>query len=200
MSKELRVTVRVKNNRLIEAREVLGLSAREAADRMGLQYETLLNYEGLRLDPRQKRRSHSGVTTVTGALRKSAQKIVDFYGLDWKIVWPEHVLSIVEPIRSAKVDAAEWGLRRISSPTAVLSLPADTDLEREFLDRERSESVNRYMDVLNPRELQVLSMRFGLNNEEERTYAEIGEQFNLTRERTRQICENALAKIRRQMD
>lgn len=52
------------------------------------------------------------------------------------------------------------------------------------------------MDLLNEREKEVLRWRFGLNLRDELTLEDIGKQFNVTRERIRQIEAKALKKIR----
>lgn len=56
------------------------------------------------------------------------------------------------------------------------------------------------MDVLNtltPREEKVLRLRFGLDDGRARTLEEVGKEFNVTRERIRQIEAKALRKLRR---
>lgn len=52
------------------------------------------------------------------------------------------------------------------------------------------------LDTLSPREKQVLELRFGLNDGQPRTLEEVGKQFNVTRERIRQIEAKALRKLR----
>lgn len=52
------------------------------------------------------------------------------------------------------------------------------------------------MEMLNPREQEVLRLRFGLNASGDMTLEEIGKQFAVTRERIRQIEAKALRKIR----
>ena len=49
---------------------------------------------------------------------------------------------------------------------------------------------------LTPREEQVLRLRFGLDDGRQRTLEEVGEVFNITRERIRQIEAKALRKLR----
>jgi RNA polymerase sigma factor (sigma-70 family) len=51
------------------------------------------------------------------------------------------------------------------------------------------------LDDLTPREQHVVSLRFGLDGEGERTLEEIGRSLELTRERVRQICAEALDKL-----
>ncbi|UFP95788.1 RpoD/SigA family RNA polymerase sigma factor [Gloeobacter morelensis] len=53
------------------------------------------------------------------------------------------------------------------------------------------------MNVLKPVEREVLALRFGLKGEEALTLREVGERFDLTRERIRQIESEALRKLRR---
>jgi RNA polymerase primary sigma factor len=50
---------------------------------------------------------------------------------------------------------------------------------------------------LSPIEAHILRSRFGLDDDEERTLKEIGDQYQLSRERIRQLQEQALAKLRR---
>jgi len=54
----------------------------------------------------------------------------------------------------------------------------------------------RVLSELNDREKRVLLLRFGLEDERPRTLEEIGKEFNLTRERIRQIEAKALRKLR----
>jgi RNA polymerase primary sigma factor len=51
--------------------------------------------------------------------------------------------------------------------------------------------------TLNERESEVLTLFYGLNGEQSMTLEEIGERFNLTRERVRQIKEKATRQLRR---
>ena len=52
------------------------------------------------------------------------------------------------------------------------------------------------LEALNDREREVLVMRFGLADGKVRTLEEVGDHFSVTRERSRQIETNALAKLR----
>ena len=57
--------------------------------------------------------------------------------------------------------------------------------------------VNAALDTLTPREKLVLQLRFGLGNGHQHTLAEVGEQLQISRERVRQIENEALQKLRR---
>ena len=52
------------------------------------------------------------------------------------------------------------------------------------------------LDTLTPREEKVLRLRFGLDDGHQRTLEEVGREFNVTRERIRQIEAKALRKLR----
>ena len=52
---------------------------------------------------------------------------------------------------------------------------------------------------LEPREAEVITLRFGLNGESPLTLEEVGELFKLTRERVRQLQQSALMQLRRMM-
>ena len=58
------------------------------------------------------------------------------------------------------------------------------------------EQLMSVLDTLTPREKKVLSLRFGLEDGRQRTLEEVGQEFNVTRERIRQIEAKALRKLR----
>ncbi|ANQ50385.1 sigma-70 family RNA polymerase sigma factor [Flammeovirga yaeyamensis] len=68
----------------------------------------------------------------------------------------------------------------------------DTELMNDSLRKE----VQRALSTLTKREADVITLYFGLNGEHSMTLEEIGEKFNLTRERVRQIKEKAIRRLR----
>ena len=68
----------------------------------------------------------------------------------------------------------------------------DSGLMNDSLRRE----VQRALSTLTQREADVITLYFGLNGEHSMTLEEIGEKFNLTRERVRQIKEKAIRRLR----
>ena len=71
--------------------------------------------------------------------------------------------------------------------------PAQHDAASYTLLREQLEEV---MNTLTPREAKVLKLRFGLEDGKARTLEEVGKEFDVTRERIRQIEAKALRKLR----
>ncbi len=59
--------------------------------------------------------------------------------------------------------------------------------------------VRRLLTTLTPIESRIIRWRFGLDDEDELTLKEIGDKYNLSRERIRQLQEQALGKIRKHM-
>ena len=74
---------------------------------------------------------------------------------------------------------------------ATAEAPAETALASML-----QEDLRSVLDTLSERERRVLELRFGLADGRPRTLEEIGKEFNLTRERIRQIEAKALAKLR----
>ena len=72
--------------------------------------------------------------------------------------------------------------------TPAPSEAASANILREVIERELS--------TLTPREAQVIKLRFGLLDGRTRTLEEVGKEFDITRERIRQIESKALRKLR----
>jgi RNA polymerase primary sigma factor len=107
-------------------------------------------------------------------------------------------------------------LRTISVRPASLDAPIGDDDATEFSeivgdesaltpfellrDKNLRQDVRDILEELDPREAEILTMRFGLDGSKPRTLEEVGKKFKVTRERVRQIQNIALTKLRRVMD
>jgi RNA polymerase primary sigma factor len=107
-------------------------------------------------------------------------------------------------------------LREISVRPASLDAPVGDDDSTEFSelvgddsaanpfellrDRNMRDDVRELLTKLDPREAEILTARFGLDGNKERTLEEVGKKFKVTRERVRQIQNIALQKMRRLME
>ena len=63
------------------------------------------------------------------------------------------------------------------------------------MNRDLYETVQKLLDDLKPRDAEVIRRRFGIDQLSEQTLEEIGQQFDVTRERIRQIEAKALRKL-----
>ena len=62
------------------------------------------------------------------------------------------------------------------------------------------EAVSRLMEVLRPREQEVLSLRFGLGGRERLSLSQVGRLLDVSKERVRQIEDRALEKLKARAD
>jgi RNA polymerase sigma factor (sigma-70 family) len=104
----------------------------------------------------------------------------------------EEILGVVqEPQALEDVNAEDDSpglLRFVADPNAV------SPLERT-VDRELREKIESTLKVLNPREEEIIRLRFGIGRDMPYTLEEIGRVMGLSRERVRQIEATALKKI-----
>ena len=104
----------------------------------------------------------------------------------------EEVLGVVQdpaPLESIGVD---------DEPAGVLPFVADEGAQcplQAALDKELREKMHAALKVLDPREEEVIRLRFGLGRTPCQTLEEIGKVINLSRERVRQIESIALRKM-----
>jgi RNA polymerase primary sigma factor len=78
----------------------------------------------------------------------------------------------------------------------VLSDVNEANPEKQLIADSLTQDVQRALSTLTIREADVIRYYFGLNNNSSMTLEEIGEKFNLTRERVRQIKEKATRRLR----
>jgi DNA-directed RNA polymerase, sigma subunit (sigma70/sigma32) len=71
-----------------------------------------------------------------------------------------------------------------------------TSPKKEAMRMLMREELEKVLKTLNPREAMVLKMRYGLLDGKAKTLEEVGQYFNVTRERIRQIEVKALRKLR----
>jgi RNA polymerase sigma factor (sigma-70 family) len=110
---------------------------------------------------------------------------------------PEHDLSVI--------------LRRGTDPVSLsepLSVDSDTELADVVADRSATSPIEAAATSLLPREVtkllaplparerEIITLRFGLDRGEPRTLEQVGQHFNLTRERIRQLQARAMSKLR----
>jgi RNA polymerase primary sigma factor len=68
--------------------------------------------------------------------------------------------------------------------------------DKELLTDSLRKEIERVLNKLNPREADIIRFYFGLNGKHMHTLAEIGEEFNLTSERVRQIKDKVIKSLK----
>nr|MBP9581682.1 sigma-70 family RNA polymerase sigma factor [Ignavibacterium sp.] len=68
--------------------------------------------------------------------------------------------------------------------------------DNELISESLKTEINGVLSILPEREAEVIKLYFGLEGENPMTLEEIGDKFNLTRERVRQIKEKAIRRLR----
>ena len=111
---------------------------------------------------------------------------------------PERVREIVriaqDPVSlEAQVGEEEDSFLGDFIPDDDAPAPIDSAMQSVFKDE-----LNKALDTLPARERDVLKFRYGVGSDRSHTLEEVGKQFNVTRERIRQIEAKALRKLRQQ--
>jgi len=120
---------------------------------------------------------------------------------------PEELAEVLEITANEVVDTMKISGRHVSvdapfvqgeenSLLDVLENDMEEKPDQELMNDSLRREVLRALDTLTPREKEVIMFYFGLNGTQAMTLEEIGEQFNLTRERVRQIKEKAIRRLR----
>ena len=73
-------------------------------------------------------------------------------------------------------------------------------MEDIILDIDRTDTINRFLSKLKPREQVVLSLRFGLYDGNMHTLEEVAKIFGLTRERVRQVERQAKLSLKKKFN
>lgn len=105
-----------------------------------------------------------------------------------KIMAEYDVQSLNEKVRAG---------RDIDEDTEVGDMiEGPNNVEEDFVKIEQRKYVVKLLDKLSPREQLIIVMRFGLDGNEPKTLEAIGEHFNVTHERIRQVEAKALKKLK----
>lgn len=120
---------------------------------------------------------------------------------------PDELADVLDVSTSEVVDTMKISGRHVSmdapfvqgeenSLLDVLENDGENTPDSELMNDSLRREVQRALSTLTQREADVISLYFGLNGEHSMTLEEIGEKFNLTRERVRQIKEKAIRRLR----
>ena len=143
--------------------------------------ETLSRFKKVNERLLHKYKRKPKVAELSRAMKLSVAKIKDLQGFD-----QQTTTSLDQPV-------GEEG------DASVIDLIEDTSSgsSQDHMDGMlRGERVETLLQKMNPREREILELRFGLKDGEIHTLNEAAKRFNITRERVRQIEMGALKKLR----
>lgn len=182
--KELELTLRVRNNRLKERREALGMTQPEFALAANVSLTAYRELEALRRSPQM----HGD---GCWRWRDIALQLARFHCVEPEELFPPAVLKVETPVASRRVNGDDL--------FPLLSAHQQQLIEGPEVAQERTElgeKLRRALAELRPRDAEVLRRRFGLDGGEEQTLEQIGAEFELSRDRIRQIEARALRTLR----
>ena len=103
------------------------------------------------------------------------------------------VLKMAREPLSLQTPVGPEGDAELGDLVADRSLTSATDAA---ISSDLAAKTRKVLSTLSPREEKILRMRFGIGEKNEHTLEEVGQDFNVTRERIRQIEAKALNKLR----
>jgi RNA polymerase primary sigma factor len=142
-----------------------------------------------------------------GSLNKISKTFSDLEQKFEREPSPEELAEVLEITAAEVIDTLKISGRHVSvdapfvqgeenSLLDVLENDSEIKPDQGLIDDSLRREVMRALSTLTQREAEVITYYFGLNGEQAMTLEEIGEKFNLTRERVRQIKEKAIRRLR----
>lgn len=123
----------------------------------------------------------------------SHDELADLLGLN-----PKEIGNMIRGgSRHLSVDAPIGGDDGDSTMLDLIASDDTLNPDIDIMEESLREEVKEGLSILAPRELQVIASYYGLNGEPALNLEEIGERYNLTRERVRQIKERAIRRLRK---
>lgn len=179
--KEFEVTIKVRNNLLKQRRLELGLSAPQFAAKIGVCYPNYCALEAMRTSPLTKDEQWKTIVL----------KVAAYHGVPPRDLFPPSVLAVKQTTAVRQLSGAQVA-DFLSEYQQRAVLPANSEAEMH----EQREVISRALEDLRPRERRVLACRFGLDDEDEKTRGEIGQEYGCSSVRIQQIEAKALRKLR----
>lgn len=178
MIKDYRVTVKVRNNRILKAIEdVGGVSGAKWCNANGLSYVTVNELINMTASP----------LLLTGQLRTTAVKLCDVLNKLPEELWSnEQLYPLEKNFSEMEMDYAQV---IATLPSAEQSYLLDDSAVEQ---RQQRQALDKAIATLRPKLQIILKYRF----EENMSYAEIAETLDISNERVRQLESKALRAMR----
>ena len=178
--KDYRVTVKVRNARIINALAEMGeVVGAKVSAKIGIPYSKLLALSNLAISPIDK----------DGNVIAEVLKICDFTNkMPLELFSPDQIVPL-------ETNTAEVEMTADEVETLMLSSSGSHNPEKLLSDSQSAQAIKDLLDTLSPRESKILQLRYGMDCDTH-TYEEIGKVFEVTKDRIRQIEAKALRKMR----
>lgn len=122
----------------------------------------------------------------------SSAELAEFMGISEKKI--EEINNLIkDPVSLNTLIGGE------DDETALEELIPDSSAinpEDKILQKATNKAINEILETLDTREKEIIELRYGLNGKTVKTLEEVGQKFNLSKERIRQIEHKALNKLR----
>lgn len=166
---EFEVTMLVRNNRLKKRRAELGLNQKDMAKACGVSIEVWGAFERLAKNPVKETRVGDSNSMIREWTRQ-AKNIANFFCVEPEELWPDVIQQVTNNSVTKEISGEEMAV--LAGGSHQMLLPPRSVVEA----KELKEAVDQVLDMLSPREADVLRRRFGLDGEDEQDLKEIGER------------------------
>lgn len=185
--KELEVEIRLRNNRLKERRLRVGLTQKQLAKKVGISVGVYCHLESMSKNVDKSGICRGSPITSEGGWTKTVEKLAEYYEVPPEELFPNAVITARCNKVVRKYDGEEINLL---SGNQMDLLPSSIDQQ------ERRESINylKYLmenSDLTQRQKEVLDHRM-----DGKTLKEVGDIYDVSRERIRQLELEAMAKMK----
>lgn len=175
--KDYRITVKVRNNRILKAIEAVGAKpGNKWCEENGMNYTAINDLIAMKSSPIIK----------TGELKKDAARLCEVLNCLPEDLWSnEQIYPLETNVSEIEMDGEQVAALMNGGQTSYLM---DNSAERNQL----SEHIDQVLSTLSEREQKVLNMRF----RDDLTLEEVGKILGASKERVRQVEAKALRKLR----
>jgi len=161
--------------------------------------QAIVEYSRLVRMPNNKAAGYTKVTQAIASFQQEFERDPE----------PEELADLLQVSLSDVERALKGRMRHLSFDAPVAGDDSDitmldtlhsdneTNPDLKIMSESLSKEITTNLNMLAPRERMVLAAYFGLDGEKQLNLEEIGERFDLTRERVRQIKERAIRRLRR---
>lgn len=195
-SKAIRLTVTLRNNRLLTLRQAHGLTQQQLAEALGITAGTISALENFCTAPHGQRFTQP-------ALQHAVLRLAEFFAVPVVELAPPDLYEAIQVSRVERDVDAEDAMAYVEAnldDLEQLGAPTSDDGGIAAVERDARGTLREHLDAvlcaMTPIEAHILRRYYGIGEQERSTMKEIGTQFQVSRARIYQIIKKALCKLR----